>query len=63
MSECTGSLILDDNYNHIMARNVKIIANNYLSKFFYKGPNHRENRTVDYEKSTEIIITEIRSYV
>ena len=40
-----------------MAGNLRIITNNMLRKLFSKGPKYGENRTTDYGKAKESIIT------
>ena len=46
-----GSPVVHKEHNHIIKDNLKGINNNKLHKFFSKGLNCCENRTVNYKKS------------
>ena len=56
----TSAPFLDQDHNVIIKSNLKTNANNKLHKLAYKGPKYRENRTADYEKAYENIITGIK---
>ena len=57
------ALICDEDHNHIIKDNLKIITNNRLHNLFSKRPKYRENKTADYEKAKENIITGIESCI
>ena len=54
---------MDKYHNHNIRGNLKIIFNNKLWKLFSKCPKYWENKTADYGKSKESIITGIKSYI
>ena len=61
--ECAGCSFVDKDYNQVTTDNLKIITNNKWRKPFSKGPKYQENRTTDYGKDKESIITGIESCI
>ena len=47
---CSESVHSDPHYGHVVTGNLRIIENSKLRKLFSKGPNYRENETVNYQK-------------
>ena len=40
--ECAGSSFVDKGHYHIISRNLKVITNNKLLKYFSEAPMYRE---------------------
>ena len=53
-------LFVDKDHNHIITVNFKNIKNNKLQKLFSEGTKYPANRTADYQKTKECIITGIK---
>ena len=53
--ECEGSQFCDTNHKHIVTGDLSIISNNKLRKLFSKGPNYRENVTINYNNCLKTI--------
>ena len=52
---CKESLHSDPHHGHVVTGDLRIIENSKLRKLFSKGPNYRENKTINYHKcKTEI---------
>ena len=52
--ECEGSQFCDTNHKHIVTGDLSIISNNKLRKLFSKGPNYRENVTINYNNCLKL---------
>ena len=47
---CSESLFCDPHHGHVVTGDLRIIENSKLRKLFSKGPNFRENKTINYAK-------------
>ena len=47
---CSESVYCDPHHGHIVTGDLRIIENAKLRKLFSKGPNYRENKTINYHK-------------
>ena len=47
---CSESVHSDPHHGHVVTGDLRIIENSKLRKLFSKGPNYRENKTVNYQK-------------
>ena len=52
---CSGSTFCDPHHGHIVTGDLRIIENPKLRKLLTKGPNYRENKTINYSKCTKEI--------
>ena len=52
---CSGSTFCDPHHGHIVTGDLRIVDNPKLRKLLTKGPNYRENRTINYSKCTKEI--------
>ena len=53
--DCHSSTFCDPHHGHIVTGDLRIIDNSKLRKLFAKGPNYRENRTINYNKCKQVI--------
>ena len=53
---CTDSPYCDPQHGHIITGNLQIIQNNKLRKLLTKGPNYREAKAINWDKSREKIV-------
>ena len=47
---CSESVYSDPHHGHVVTGDLRIIGNSKLRKLFSKGPNYRENKTINYQK-------------
>ena len=47
---CSESVHSDPHHGHVVTGDLRIIENSKLRKLFSKGPNYRENKTINYQK-------------
>ena len=52
---CSGSTFCDPHHGHIVTGDLRIIQNPKLRKLLTKGPNYRENKTINYSKCAKEI--------
>ena len=60
---CSESIFSDPHHGHIVTGDLRIIENSKLRKLFSKGPNYRENKTVNYNKCLKEITTALDTCV
>ena len=53
---CTNSKNLNNHHEHVITVDLRIIENKNLCNTISKGPNYRESKTVNREKSKESIV-------
>ena len=46
---CSESMHTDPHHGHVVTGDLRIIENSKLRKLFSKGPNYRENKTINYK--------------
>ena len=61
--DCQNSSFCDPHHKHVVTGDLRIIENSKLRKLFSKGPNYRENKTINYSKCRESIKTSLDSCV
>ena len=54
--KCNNSPFVDRYHKHIVTGDLRIIKNNAFRKLFIKGPNYREVRPINLEKSKRCIL-------
>ena len=47
---CSESEYSDPPHGHVVTGDLRVIENSKLRKLFSKGPNYRENKTINYHK-------------
>ena len=52
---CSDSTFCDPNHGHIVTGDLRIVENSKLRKLLSKGPNYRENKTINYSKCNKEI--------
>jgi len=52
---CSESNFCDPHHGHIVTGDLRIIENNKLRKLLSKGPNYRENKTINYSKCAKTV--------
>ena len=60
---CSESTFSDPHHGHIVTGDLRIIENAKLRKLFSKGPNYRENKTVNYGKCLKEITVALEACV
>ena len=60
---CSESTFSDPHHGHIVTGDLRIIENAKLRKLFSKGPNYRENKTVNYGKCLKEITLALEASV
>ena len=53
---CSESMYSDPHHGHVVTGDLRIIENAKLRKLFSKGPNYRENKTINYHKCMNEIV-------
>ena len=54
--DCEHSPFKDAHHNHIVSGDLRLINNKKLRALISKGPNYRENRTINYKRCKDAII-------
>ena len=54
---CSESEYCDPHHGHVVTGDLRIIDNAKLRKLFSKGPNYRENKTINYSKCLKEVVT------
>ena len=58
---CNESIHTDPHHGHVVTGDLRIIQNSKLRKLFSKGPNYRENKTINYSKCMKEICDSIEA--
>ena len=61
--ECNSSPFCDPYHGHIVSGDLRIVENSKLRKLFAKGPNYRENKTINYNKCKHVIGASLDNFI